>query len=753
MHSHSENITAPTRSAAAVMNGAFIPFRQPNVPARDNSRQLSIRCKLFIGALNDPLEDEADAMADKVMRMPEDHLLQRKHSTGNELIQRQEEHDTEKKEEKKKTELQRQPAEPNYLTLKTPFLERNILHLWDPDAALGVWHYNYRFFKNLGVSDSLAGKAANLTAPFAIDSQLKAQNPKWWEITDKDLGTTSYTGSIPAFSFDSNFRNWKFLPFLQKKSMENIPDPVLSASENFIQKKCSHCEHEEKINGKSSAASVIPFIQTKNVGAGIASDPLVNQINTSRGSGNTMDSLTRSFMEKRFGADFSNVKIHQNEEAVQMNRSLNAQAFTVGNDIYFNAGKYSPNDSGGKHLLAHELTHVIQQSGKNKSQQSSAGSFSFTTNPYVARFTDDAHHIIDEAGLTGGGFTEEQRKGIERGNKLRDYSQLPRIGNAILLCNPGKFGGYAQDDHFDNYIWDKNKNEWRDRSLAANQRAGIVDASVRGSDPIAHIKAKLSSFVHAGLTDAGLEDLGNAFHAVEDFFAHSNFIELINNDFRFGHDLITGSVPGTASVSLLHTAEDVSTKESAAYYKAQGEEAKKNTDILSHANIAKDHRGDRNHLQARRLAALVVQDLSRDLLQIVKSPAADRTKLLASGVFTKIDRYLKFPDAANDPWWIKLSDNDNGVIDQLINKAQMETPATVNQCFLSPLRNLEASKDSNMKIILGGAIPVKLWGNQGFLQVGAGLITPLDLSNSTITSGTNDKPAWFVGGQLTFPLK
>ena len=118
MHSHSENITAPTRSAAAVMNGAFIPFRQPNVPARDNNGQLSIRCKLFIGALNDPLEDEADAMADKVMRMPEDHLLQRKHSTGNELIQRQEEHDTEKEEEKKKTELQRQPAEPNYLTLR-----------------------------------------------------------------------------------------------------------------------------------------------------------------------------------------------------------------------------------------------------------------------------------------------------------------------------------------------------------------------------------------------------------------------------------------------------------------------------------------------------------------------------------------------------------------------------------------------------------------------------------------------------------
>ena len=77
-----------------------------------------------------------------------------------------------------------------------------------------------------------------------------------------------------------------------------------------------------------------------------------------------MDGSTKNFMENRFGADFSGVRIHTADYAVQMSRDLNAQAFTVGNDIYFNSGKYSPDSAGGKHLLAHELTHTIQQNGR-----------------------------------------------------------------------------------------------------------------------------------------------------------------------------------------------------------------------------------------------------------------------------------------------------------------------------------------------------------------------------------------------------
>ncbi len=86
-----------------------------------------------------------------------------------------------------------------------------------------------------------------------------------------------------------------------------------------------------------------------------------SMLNSSNGSGNTMPDSTTSEMESGFGADFSNVRIHTDTNAMEMNNQLNAQAFTHGNNIYFNANKYQPETPSGKHLLAHELTHTVQQ--------------------------------------------------------------------------------------------------------------------------------------------------------------------------------------------------------------------------------------------------------------------------------------------------------------------------------------------------------------------------------------------------------
>ena len=137
---------------------------------------------------------------------------------GRHTIQKQEAK-PEASPEKDKTDdskLTVQLTEPDFLSLKKPFFDRNVYHLWDPNSALGVWKYNLDFFKRFGLSDKWAGKAANLTAPLAIDNQLKGSNPTWWEITDKDLKTTSLVAPVPIFQFDANFRNWKPLPFLQK---------------------------------------------------------------------------------------------------------------------------------------------------------------------------------------------------------------------------------------------------------------------------------------------------------------------------------------------------------------------------------------------------------------------------------------------------------------------------------------------------------------------------------------------------------
>jgi hypothetical protein len=95
---------------------------------------------------------------------------------------------------------------------------------------------------------------------------------------------------------------------------------------------------------------------------------LENQLQGSKGSGSPLPNDIKTSMETRFGTDFSQVKIHTGTSAVQMNKELNAQAFTHGNDVYFNSGKYSPESSSGRHLLAHELTHTIQQKSSKSNQ-------------------------------------------------------------------------------------------------------------------------------------------------------------------------------------------------------------------------------------------------------------------------------------------------------------------------------------------------------------------------------------------------
>ncbi|MEO1807164.1 MAG: DUF4157 domain-containing protein [Bacteroidota bacterium] len=87
------------------------------------------------------------------------------------------------------------------------------------------------------------------------------------------------------------------------------------------------------------------------------------QLNNSKGGGDTMPHETQSRMEQGFGSDFSQVRVHTGSQAVQMSQSIGAEAFTHGSDIYFNEGKYQPGTSSGDHLLAHELTHTVQQGG------------------------------------------------------------------------------------------------------------------------------------------------------------------------------------------------------------------------------------------------------------------------------------------------------------------------------------------------------------------------------------------------------
>ncbi|WP_223265319.1 eCIS core domain-containing protein [Nostoc sp. 'Peltigera membranacea cyanobiont' 210A] len=121
-------------------------------------------------------------------------------------------------------------------------------------------------------------------------------------------------------------------------------------------------EEEEELQMKSLADTNISL---QRQGGGVAATSnLETSIQQERGSGQPLSDDIRQPMEQAFGTDFSSVKIHTDNRSDQLNQSIQARAFTTGQDIFFRQGEYAPESHGGKELLAHELTHVVQQNGR-----------------------------------------------------------------------------------------------------------------------------------------------------------------------------------------------------------------------------------------------------------------------------------------------------------------------------------------------------------------------------------------------------
>lgn len=91
-------------------------------------------------------------------------------------------------------------------------------------------------------------------------------------------------------------------------------------------------------------------------------DETAGRINQARGGGQSLDAATQQKMGGVMGYDFSGVRVHTSNEADTLNQELGAKAFTTGQDIFFKEGAYSPGSGSGQELIAHELTHVVQQS-------------------------------------------------------------------------------------------------------------------------------------------------------------------------------------------------------------------------------------------------------------------------------------------------------------------------------------------------------------------------------------------------------
>jgi hypothetical protein len=154
---------------------------------------------------------------------------------------------------------------------------------------------------------------------------------------------------------------------LQMKSLDNstLQREALPEDEEELQMKSldNSTLQREALPEDEEELQMKPMVQRQGE-AGMAAAPDIEaSINQARGGGQAIADNIREPMEVAFGADFSGVKVHTDGQSDQLNRSIQARAFTTGQDVFFRQGEYNPGSRSGQELLAHELTHVVQQNG------------------------------------------------------------------------------------------------------------------------------------------------------------------------------------------------------------------------------------------------------------------------------------------------------------------------------------------------------------------------------------------------------
>ena len=148
------------------------------------------------------------------------------------------------------------------------------------------------------------------------------------------------------------------------------------------------------------------------------------------------------------------------------------------------------------------------------------------------------------------------------------------------------------------------------------------------------------------------------------------------------------------------------------------------------------------------LAGLVIKEIGTDILAIESLTAREqRIKYVRDVIMTKVKRYLRPPDG-NDKWWEMLQASGGKEMEKAIRETAAKTPITKNQCILSPLRSIEASRDSNFKL-LGLAFPIETKQGHVLVQVGTGFSTTPAFAGPTGTVEPRSMEFLKVGVQIT----
>jgi hypothetical protein len=306
-----------------------------------------MQAKLLVGQVNDPLEHEADRVADQVMRMPN---LPR--SIAGALPQTSRKFAScEEEEEETEQTLQTKRAEVSELTAgKAPAIAHEVLH--SPPQPLDVATRSFmesRFGHDLQrvrvPSDAKAAwdfsKISSFPAQRADRSQVSPAQPG---IIQGKLGIGQANDPL-EHEADRIVDRVTRMPSAQ---LSTSPAPAR------LSRKCTTCDNEQ--TGE---------LQTKRTEAPVGTDGEAPDIvwKVLGSPGQPLDPPTCAFFETYLGPRFSDVRVHTEAQADASARAVQAVAYTVGRDVVFGRGQYDPHTKDGRRLLAHELAHVVQQSG------------------------------------------------------------------------------------------------------------------------------------------------------------------------------------------------------------------------------------------------------------------------------------------------------------------------------------------------------------------------------------------------------
>src|SRR5829696_1432992 len=194
-----------------------------------------------------------------------------------------------------------------------------------------------------------------------------------------------------------------------------------------------------------------------------------------RSSGQPLDPATRGFMEPRFDHDFSQVRVHADAKAAESASAVKALAYTVGRDVVFGAGRYAPGTTEGDRLLAHELTHVAQQSGGHEVQGSNGPLFVSGSETRIQRDTaakqerrSKLKHIDGAAKALSNGVMGWAMWVIEDGNQVImsiSFSPYPKYrGKTITFLQTMQETGGSSNAELDVLTYGKRDTERDDTS-------------------------------------------------------------------------------------------------------------------------------------------------------------------------------------------------------------------------------------------------------------------------------------------------